>query len=107
MIEAVIALALLGIFGATFLGALGTSSSARLIADEHSSGLILAESQIEYLRELPYASSYDAPPVPDEYAGYTTTVEVETLRNSIQKITVSVLRRGREVVSLESYKVSR
>ncbi len=105
--ETLIALALLGIFGVTFLGALGTSSSARLIADEHTSGRILAESQMEYLRELPYASVYDPPPVPADYAGYATTVDVETLRNNLQEITVTVLRRDREVASLQSYKVSR
>jgi len=107
LVETVIALALLGIFGATLLGALGTSSGARVIADEHTSGRILAESQMEYLREQPFASVYDPPPIPQDYAGYTTTVAVEALRNSIQEITITVFRRDREVASLQSYKVSR
>jgi type II secretory pathway pseudopilin PulG len=107
LVETVIALALLGIFGVTLLGALGTSSGARLIADEHTSGRILAESQMEYLRELPFASTYDSPPIPEEYGGYTTTVNATPLRNSFQEITVTVFRRDREVASLTSYKVSR
>ncbi len=108
LIEVIIALALISIFGATFLGALGTSSKARLIADEQTSARILAESQMEYVREQPYYLSYDPAPIPDEYGGYTVLINIDPMRNgNIQKITVSILRRGKEATSLESYKVNR
>lgn len=108
LIEAIIALALIGIFGVTFLGALGTSSKARLIADEQTSARILAESQMEYVREQPYYLSYDPAPIPEDYASYTAVIDVDSMRNgNIQKITVSILRRGKEATSLQSYKVNR
>ena len=108
LLETLVALALLGIISVAFLGALATSSSARLIADEHASGRILAESQMENLKKQDYASSYDPIAIPGEYAGYSAAVNIDTLRNgSIQKITVTVSHHSRDVATLESYKVTR
>src|SRR3990172_8873702 len=44
LVEVLVALALLGIIGAGFLGATATTSTSRMIADEHVSAKILAES---------------------------------------------------------------
>jgi len=107
-LETVVALALLGVFSTSFLSALATTSTTRLIADEHASARILAESQMETLRKEPYASSYSPVAVPDQYRGYTAVVEVDTLRNgSIQKITVAIWHHGKEITTLESYKTNR
>jgi type II secretory pathway pseudopilin PulG len=107
-IETVVALALLGIIGVAFLGALATTSSSRLIADERASAKILAESQMENLKKQDYAFSYDPVPIPDEYAGYSAIVEVDSMRNgNIQKVTVTITHRNREIATLESYKVNR
>ena len=106
-IETLVALALLGIISVVFLGALATSSNSRLIADEHASARILAESQMESVKKQDYASSYGSS-IPAEFAGYSTTVDVDNLRNGlIQKITVTVSHHNRDVTTLESYKVSR
>ena len=51
LLETVVALALLGIIGVAFLGALATTSNSRLIADEHVSARILAESQMEDIKK--------------------------------------------------------
>lgn len=108
LVEAVVALALIGIIGVCFLSALATSSSSRIVADEQTSGRILAESQMEEIRKTSYALTYDPIPIPDEYAGYSAVVDVDPFRNgSIQKITVTITHRNKEVASLESYKVNR
>ncbi|MFH1651823.1 MAG: type II secretion system protein [Chloroflexota bacterium] len=108
LIEAIVALALLGIVGAAFLSALATSSTSRLIADEHVSARVLAESQMEEIKQRAYAFAYDPVPVGADYPGYSANIDVENLRNgSIQKITVTISHHDHDITSLESYKVSR
>ena len=108
LIETVVALALLGVIGVSFLGALATSSNSRLIADEHASARILAESQMEDIKKQTYAFSYDPVPVPADYPGYYAVVDIDNLRNgNIQKITVTIGHHNRDITSLESYKVNR
>ena len=108
LIEVLVALTLLGIIGVSFLGGLGTSSNSRLIADEHASARIIAESQMEDIKKETYAFSYDPSPIPPGYPGYSATVDVESMRNgNIQKITVSVRHHNKTITTLESYKVNR
>lgn len=108
LIEVLAALALLGIIGVTFLGALATSSNARLIADEHASARILAESHIEYIMKQTYAFSYDPMPAPAEYPGYSAVIDIDNLRNgNIQKITITIRHHDRDIETLESYKINR
>ncbi|MBE9482951.1 MAG: type II secretion system protein, partial [Chloroflexi bacterium] len=65
LVEVLVALALLGIIGAAFLGGIATASKAILIADKRTTAESLARSQMEYVKEQPYitADNYD-PGVP-------------------------------------------
>lgn len=109
LIETIVALALLGIIGVAFISAVATTATARLIADEHASARILAESRTEDIRKQGYASSYNATDnISAEYVGYSVNITVDNLRNgSIQKTTITVRHHGRDVTTLESYKVQR
>ncbi len=108
LIEVVVALALLGVIGIVFLSATATSSSTRLIADEHASARILAESQMEDVMKQTYAFAYDPVPIPADYPGYSAMIDVDNLRNgNIQKITVTVTHHIKDITKLESYKVNR
>lgn len=108
LIEALIALALLGFIGISFLGGLATTSNSRLIADEHASARALASSQMEDIREQDYALHYDPVSIPPDYPGYSASIDVENLRNSnIQKITITVRHHNKDITQLESYKVNR
>jgi type II secretory pathway pseudopilin PulG len=108
LVETLVAMALLGIIGVAFLSALSTSSSTRVIADEHASGKILAESQMENIKQQSYASSYDPVPIPADYAGYSAAIDVDNIRNGhIQKVTVTVSHHNKDITSLETYKVNR
>lgn len=62
LIEVVVALAVLGIIGATFLSGLATNSKALFTADKLQTGRNLAESQAEYVKKLDYAPSYTPAP---------------------------------------------
>ena len=107
LLETILALALLGIISASFLGATAATSTARVTADERASGKILAESMMENLKKLDYASSYNVT-VPDEFAGYSANITVDNIKNdNIQQIFITIERRNREVLTLESYKVNR
>ena len=91
LIETLVAIALVGIISTAFFGALVTSTNSRVIADEHVSARVLAESQMEEIKKQEYAPSYDPIAVPDEYAGYSAQVTIDNMRNgSIQKITITV-----------------
>jgi hypothetical protein len=86
---------------------LATTSTARVTADERASGKILAENLLENIKKIDYASSYDVP-VPDEFARDSAAVTVENVRNhNIQPIFITIERRNRQVLTLESYKVNR
>jgi type II secretory pathway pseudopilin PulG len=107
LLETILALAILGIISASFLGATATTSTARVTADERASGKILAESLMENIIKLDYAASYNVT-VPDEFAGYSANITVQNIKNSnIQQIFITIQRRNREILTLESYKVNR
>ena len=108
LIETAVALALLGIMGVAFLGALATTSNSRLIVDEHVSARILAESQIENIKKQTYAFCYAPVPIPADYLGYSAEIDIDNMRNgNIQKITVTIQHHSRDIKTLESYKVNR
>ena len=108
-IETVVALALLGIISLAFLSGLATTSNGRLIADEHASARIIAESQMEDIKRQLYASSYNVTAsILAEYPGYSIpTPEVDSLGSGIQKITITVRHHNKDITNLESYKVDR
>jgi prepilin-type N-terminal cleavage/methylation domain-containing protein len=106
LVEVIVALALLGIVGVLFLQGTMNSATARVQADERSSAKVLAESVIDSVKKMDYASTY-AVDIPDAYPGYTADITAEYLSNSLQKITVVVTHRDRAVLTLENYKVDR
>ena len=63
LIEVMIAIALLGIIGVAFLGALSTASKALFIADERATAESLARSQMEFVKSYEY-EAYVPPPPP-------------------------------------------
>jgi Tfp pilus assembly protein PilV len=107
LIEVVVALALLGVIGVSFISALATTSNSRTISNEHTAARILAASQMENILYQAYASSYQPIQVPPEYNGYTTTININNLYDDIQKITITVMHHNKYITKLESYKVIR
>ena len=130
LIEVMIAIALLGIIGVAFLGALATASTALSIADERATAESLARSQMEDIKEQPYIyydvaehEDYDPIPAPSDYTievtavpfdpdtgvPYSKTGGVFDHDEGIQKITVTVrhLEKPDAIITLVGYKVDR
>ena len=115
LIEAVVALAVLGTIGVTFLSGLATTSKAAFISDEQATAESLAQSQMEWVKNAGYsynATGYTAAPVPagKDYLNYTATIAAEPLHNpddGIQRLTITVKRADETVTKLEGYKVDR
>lgn len=112
LVEVLMGLAIFGIVGLAFLSGLSTTSRTLFITDEQETAKTLAETQMEYIKQLDYASSYSPAVIPPEYPGYTvkTPIAVESIPSrdgNIQKITIEILHNNNPVTSLESYKTVR
>lgn len=112
LLETLVALAILGLVAVAFLNGLTTAAQATIIADKQATAESLVRSQMEYVKSQPYATSYTPAPIPDEYEdeGYSATIVVEPLPDpddGIQKITVTVKRGAKIILTIEDYKVDR
>jgi type II secretory pathway pseudopilin PulG len=113
-LEALAALAILGVVAVTFLSGLATTSKAVMIADEQALAEGLARSQLEYLKNYPYeydADDYPVDPaltIPTGWSVLTPVVTpVHATDDGIQKITVTIQRNSQTVFVMEAYKVNR
>ena len=123
LIETLVALAVLGLIAVVFLSGLATAARATLIADEQATAESLARSEIEYVKGQDYINY--AEPDPGEYelitspAPYGMEITVEPIDpdtgqplpagqdDGIQRITVTVNRGSKLLLTLEGYKVDR
>ena len=118
MVEVLVALALLGITGVSFLVALTTVSKSTIIADKHSAADSLAVSQIEYILSQDYDNTNNPPqyaPLPDIPEGYSVNVVTERLDaendgtdddDGIQEISAIVNFGSKQIVTLTSRKIN-
>jgi len=134
LIEVLVALALFGIIAIAFAGGLGTASRAVLIGDVRTNAESLARTQMESVKNQPYDPAPDGggaiyptiTGIPKDYtiwsenrtpgqyvpsvlgipwdSGNNTAVDID---NGLQKITLVVRHEGRDIITLEGYKVDR
>ena len=115
LLETVVALAVLGTVAVTFLSGLVTTSKAAFTTDERATAESLAQSQMEWVQSANYtdnATDYPPAPIPSgkDYINYSANITAEPLHDpddGIQKIIVIVKRSGKQVFTLEGYKVDR
>ncbi len=136
LIEVLIALAILGLVAAAFLSGLATASKAVFIADERTTAKSLARSQMEYAKNQPYEYAPDDGQVtydkitgiPDGYTIWSENRAGVALENTIyvygvpwdndedeaattdaglQRIKLVIKHHGKEIITLEDYKVDR
>ncbi len=115
LIEVLVAMAILGIIAVTFLSGVSAGSKGVYVTDEGTTAESLAQTQMEWAKNASYttnATQYSAAPIPagDDYLGYTANITAQPLHvtdDGIQKITVTIQHSGREVLTLEGYKVDR
>jgi len=111
LVEALIAVGILGLALTALLSALSTGSMAVSRTEERVAAENLTRSQLEYTKSQPYqpppASYATVTPYPDDYAVAVTADVVPGGDSSIEKITVTVTRNGKELLVAEDYKVDR
>jgi type II secretory pathway pseudopilin PulG len=106
LVEAVIALGLLGLIATTFLMAIFIATKSIAIADERTTAESLARTQMESVKqqEYDYGGIYLEITTPDSYESTFTVEDIET---GLQKITVTIRHPGEvePILTLEGYKV--
>jgi type II secretory pathway pseudopilin PulG len=117
LIEVLVSIALLGIIGAGFLGALVTSSRTLIVADIRQTAKNFAEAQLEYIRSLPYDVSYaPSSEINAVYPNFSVVTQLDNrvhgeILNSrdmnIQKLTIAVQHQDKYVLSIIGYKENR
>lgn len=114
LIDTIVAVCLLGIVSAIFLGSMGTAAKATMISEERVTAEILARTQIEYIKDYPYdyyATEYPVDPTLDIPYGWSMdnpTVEaLHGTEDGIQKVTITVQCQERTIFSSFMYKVDR
>ena len=112
LVEALVALAIMGVISVSFLSGMTASSESTFVADEQTTAESLARSQMEKVKTAEYiygATGYPPEPMPDspDYINYSAEITAEPLNNpddGIQKITVAIKRFDNLIFKLESYK---
>jgi len=125
-----VALAILGLIAAAFLGSLATAAQATFIADERATAESLARSVMEDVKSQDYINYDDPehvnyvfimPPANPNYSveiaavpfdpatglSYDETGGIFVHDYDIQKITVTVYRGTKSVLTVDGYKVDR
>jgi Tfp pilus assembly protein PilV len=110
LVEALVAIALLGGGVLTMILAMSGGALAVRENDVEVTAQSLARTQMEYVKNCPYdpgATSYPAVEAP---SGYSISVDVTPVPDtdpSIQKVTASISRDGAVIMTIEDYKVDR
>ncbi|MDP3879732.1 MAG: prepilin-type N-terminal cleavage/methylation domain-containing protein [Dehalococcoidales bacterium] len=116
LIEVVIALGILGVLGTGMLSAIDTGSRATRTLDEQVVASNLVSEYLEAIRESPYAETYDIDIThPSQYSVNVTTAFSDNgsawvgthTDEKLQKITITVSREGRPVLSVCTFKTER
>jgi len=110
LIDALVALAILGTASAAFVAAIGTSSIMAGDVKVDMTAESLARSQLEYVKALPFdknANDYPSITTPDGYSISTDVDDVPGADKDIQIVTVTVSRSGETLLVVEEYKLNR
>ena len=112
--ETILALALLGIVSAIFLGSIGTETKATLVTAEQVTSESLVRGEIEYIKAYPYQYSASEYPIDQTLniprGWHMPNPTVEALHepdDGIQKVTITIQRDGEDEFSAIIYKVER
>jgi type II secretory pathway pseudopilin PulG len=110
LLEVVISIAVLGILLAGFIPALMNVTGNTISVDDRQTGISIAQSQIEYIKDLPFSASYTSNNVSGTYPSFavdpiTVNSHMSNRNADLQSITIVVRKQGREVARLTGYKM--
>jgi type II secretory pathway pseudopilin PulG len=116
LIETLVALAILAAVGGVFLVGMTTSSRALIVNKDNITAESLAKSQMEYIKRQDYRVAplqYDKLEQDQIPSGYDIVITVTRLNprgdvvgndDGLQKITVTIKRNDKSLLTLEGYK---
>jgi type II secretion system protein I len=113
LIEILVAMTILAVVSVTFLSAMTTSSRAAIAADQMDAARVIAQAQIEWVKNQNFSSSGDYSQnaaIMNDYPGYTVEILASTAAQRdafIQKITVNVYRHSKLITQLQDCKVKK
>jgi Tfp pilus assembly protein PilV len=110
LMEALIAVAILGMTLVVFIAGLSTGLLTTGAADRLSTAHQLARSQIEYTKNDVYSAAPFRYPTVTPPNGYAVTSAASTISGgdaNVELITVQISKDGNVVYALEGYKVNR
>jgi len=107
LVEALVAIAILG--GGVLTMVLSISGGALAVQqnDQEVIAQGLARTQLEYIKNAPYAVSYSAVSTPAHYSISVGVSAVPGGNANIQKITASITLDGAVIMTVVDYKVNR
>jgi prepilin-type N-terminal cleavage/methylation domain-containing protein len=114
LIEVIISITILTIVGVGLFSAMGTSSKSVVTTDERETAKNIAEMQMEYIKNLTYATSYQPRDITADYPGYSIVTEADGTilaqaipgrDENIQKIEVTVQHGSKNILAITGYKV--
>jgi prepilin-type N-terminal cleavage/methylation domain-containing protein len=110
LLEVVISIAVLGILLVGFVPALMQTTRTTINVDDRQTAKNLAESQMEFIKDQPYQTTYHPYDSSAAYPGFTVDNPIAadtTISNrdsDLQSVTVVVRKAGVQVISLAGYK---
>ena len=116
LIEALIAVAILGFIGVTLISAINTNYRSVAVIDQKTTGMNFAITHIEFIREAEFAQDYSSVVasivLPSQYESnihleYSSNGDdwTETYDNqTLQRIIVSISQGGKPIYSMCTYK---
>ena len=110
VVESLAAVAILAAAVIAFVVALSTGSIAVREVDQEVITQSLVRTQLEYIKGYPYVPGATTYPKVDTPEGYTISVKVSSIPDTnidIQKITVTILQEGADILTIDDYKVNR
>jgi type II secretory pathway pseudopilin PulG len=110
LVETLVAVAILGTSVVAFVVSLSVGSLTVNELDRQTVAQSLAQTQIEYIKNLAFIPGAATYPVLAAPATYTVSVDVSGVPGTdmnIQKITVNVRKDGVDILEVTNYKVKR
>jgi prepilin-type N-terminal cleavage/methylation domain-containing protein len=110
LLEVVISIAILGILLAGFIPAMMSVTGNTISVDDRQTGINIAESQMEYVKELPFSAIYTSNNISATYPSFTVdpinvNSHIANRNEDLQSITIIVRKQGKVVARLTGFKM--